>query len=59
LIKIQRLPNGQLVITIPKKLAELKNWDKGTILIFKDRDLNSLILEKMEESSNDKKVKKK
>ena len=57
MIKIQRLPNGQLVITIPKKLAELKNWDKGTILIFKDRDLNSLILEKME-ASNDKEKKK-
>lgn len=55
MIKIQKLPNGQLVITIPKKLAELKNWDKGTILIFKDRDLNSLILEKVEESNEKKK----
>jgi len=54
LIKIQRLPNGQLVITIPKKLAELKNWDKGTILIFKDRDLNSLIIEKVEELNEKK-----
>jgi len=48
------LPNGQLVITIPKKLAELKNWDKGTILIFKDRDLNSLIIEKVEELNEKK-----
>ena len=57
MIKIQRLPNGQLVITIPKKLAELKNWDKGTVLIFKDRDLNSLILEKKEASDDSKKRK--
>ena len=58
MIKVQRLPNGQLVITIPKKLAELKNWDKGTILIFKDRDLNSLILEKKEDSDDSKKKKR-
>ncbi|HLC73854.1 MAG TPA: hypothetical protein VJH20_04440 [Candidatus Nanoarchaeia archaeon] len=55
MIKIQRLPNGQLVITIPKRLAELKNWDKGTVLVFKDRDLNSLIIEKVGESNEKKK----
>jgi len=54
LIKVQKLPNGQLIITIPKKLAELKNWDKGTILVFKDRDLNSLIIEKKEEVDDSK-----
>jgi len=54
LIKVQKLPNGQLIITIPKKLAELKNWDKGTILAFKDRDLNSLIIEKKEEVDDSK-----
>ncbi len=54
MIKVQKLPNGQLVITIPKRLAELKNWDKGTILVFKDRDLNSLILEKKEEVDDSK-----
>ena len=54
MIKVQKLPNGQLIITIPKKLAELKNWDKGTILVFKDRDLNSLIIEKKEEVDDSK-----
>ena len=54
MIKVQKLPNGQLIITIPKKLAELKNWDKGTILAFKDRDLNSLIIEKKEEVDDSK-----
>ena len=52
MIKIQRLPNGQLVITIPKKLAELKGWDKGTVLSFMDNDKNSLILVKKEEKKN-------
>lgn len=45
-VKIQRLPNGQLVITIPKKLAELKGWGKGTIVLFKDHSLDSFIIEK-------------
>ena len=54
MIKVQKLPNGQSIITIPKKLAELKNWDKGTILVFKDRDLNSLIIEKKEEVDDSK-----
>lgn len=44
MVKIQRLPNGQLVITIPKRLAELKGWDKGTRLLFKDHSPESFIL---------------
>lgn len=46
MVKIQRLPNGQLVITIPKKLAELLDWDKGDDIIFKINTKESFILEK-------------
>jgi len=34
MVKIQKLPSGQLVITIPKLLAEYEGLDKGTELIF-------------------------
>lgn len=33
--KIQKLPSGQLVITIPKKIAEYEGLEKGIILEFK------------------------
>ena len=29
MVKIQRLPNGQLVLTLPKRLAGFKGWEKG------------------------------
>jgi hypothetical protein len=45
MVKLQKLPNGQLVLTLPKQLAQLKGWDKGTKLIFKDHSQNSFILE--------------
>ena len=35
MVKIQKLPSGQLVITIPKRLAEYENLEKGTELEFK------------------------
>lgn len=44
MVKIQKLPNGQLVITVPKRLAELKGWDKGTNLVFKENTKDSFIL---------------
>ena len=54
MVKIQKLPNGQLVITVPKRLAELKGWDKGTDLVFRDHSKDSFIImvkkEKKEES---------
>ncbi|MFH1849446.1 MAG: hypothetical protein ABH879_04640 [archaeon] len=45
MVKIQKLPNGQLVITVPKQLAILKGWDKGTIVVFKDHSKKSFIIE--------------
>lgn len=35
MVKIQRLPSGQLVITIPKVLAEYEGLDKGVEVEFK------------------------
>ena len=35
MVKIQKLQSGQLVITIPKRLAEYEGLDKGSELEFK------------------------
>jgi antitoxin component of MazEF toxin-antitoxin module len=35
MVKIQKLPSGQLVITIPKILAEYEKLKKGMDLLFK------------------------
>ena len=48
MVKVQQLPNGQLILTVPKKLAEFKNWKKGTIVTFKDHAPNSFIIEASE-----------
>ena len=46
MVKIQQLPNGQYVITLPKQLAILKGWEKGTEIVFKDHTKNSFVIEK-------------
>lgn len=38
MVKIQQLPSGQLVITIPKKIAEYEGIRKGMELEFKKHD---------------------
>ncbi len=35
MVKIQKLPSGQLVITLPKMLAEYEGLEKGMELDFK------------------------
>jgi len=35
MVKIQKLPSGQLIITIPKVLAEYEGLDKGSEVEFK------------------------
>lgn len=50
MVKIQKLPNGQLVLTIPKRLAELISWDKGTEIIFKQHEKDSFIIQKKKPS---------
>ena len=44
MVKIQRLPSGQLVITIPKKLAEYENLKKGMQLKFKKHEEGFLLV---------------
>ena len=34
MVKIQKLPSGQIVVTIPKVLAEYEGLDKGTEVEF-------------------------
>ena len=55
MVKIQRLPNGQLVVTIPKRLAELKNWGKGTEITFRDHSQDSFIIIASKEAESEKK----
>ena len=38
MVKIQKLPSGQLVITVPKLLAEYEGLKKGMELEFKKHD---------------------
>jgi hypothetical protein len=49
MVKIQQLPNGQLILTVPKKLAEFKGWKKGTIVKYLDHSQRSFIIEAQEE----------
>ncbi|MBS3158786.1 hypothetical protein J4206_05870 [Candidatus Woesearchaeota archaeon] len=55
MVKLQKLPNGQLVLTIPKQLAALKGWDKGITITFKEHDKNSFVIEANTPSQNSKK----
>ena len=34
MVKIQKLPNGQLILTIPKRIAEYENLEKGMEMVF-------------------------
>tara|TARA_Y100000310_G_scaffold242976_1_gene247315 strand:- start:22058 stop:22201 length:144 start_codon:yes stop_codon:yes gene_type:complete len=35
MVKVQKLPSGQLVVTIPKVLADYEGLDKGAEIEFK------------------------
>lgn len=48
MVKIQELPSGQLVITIPKRLAEYESLEKGMELHFK-KHKEGFILELIKE----------
>jgi len=54
MVKIQKLPNGQLVITIPKQIALLKQLDKGSIISFEDLDRNAIIIKIVREKNGKK-----
>ena len=45
MVKVQKTSNEQLILTIPKKIAEFKGIDKGTEVMFREHTKNSLIIE--------------
>ena len=45
MVTVQQTPNDQLIITIPKKIAEFKDITKGTKILFREHTKNSLLLE--------------
>ncbi len=52
MVTVQKTPNNQLILTIPKKLAEFKNIDKGTEIIFREHTKNTLIIEIVTKKKN-------
>ena len=51
MVKIQRLPSGQLVVTIPKLLAEYEGLEKGMELDFKKHKKGFLLELKKDEKN--------
>jgi hypothetical protein len=51
MVKIQKLPSGQLVITIPKILAEYEGLEKGMEMDFKKHKEGFLVKKKDEKNS--------
>ena len=48
MVKIQKLPSGQLVITIPKVLADYEGLEKGAEVEFKKHEEGFLLKIKKE-----------
>jgi hypothetical protein len=44
---VQELKSGQLVITIPRAIAGLKGWKRGTVLEFVEDRYGSLNLQEV------------
>jgi bifunctional DNA-binding transcriptional regulator/antitoxin component of YhaV-PrlF toxin-antitoxin module len=47
-VTVQSTKLGQLVITIPRALAEMKGWKKGTKLAFKEDRFGALTITEVE-----------
>lgn len=54
MVKVQKTSNNQLILTIPKKLADFKGIDKGSEIIFKEHTKNSFIIEIKKSNSKKK-----
>ena len=54
MVKIQQLPSGQLVITIPKKIAEYEGIEKGMELEFRKHE-HGFILELVKTKKGERK----
>jgi hypothetical protein len=48
-VKIQELKSKQLVITVPRAIADLKGWKKGTKLVFKEDRYGAVTLMEVKE----------
>lgn len=57
MVKVQRTPNNQLILTIPKKIAEFKGISKGTQIMFREHTKNALIIEVVKDEKRNKKDK--
>ena len=53
MVTIQKTSHNQLIITIPKIIAEFKQLDKGTKVIFKEHTKNTLLLEIVRDSDKE------
>jgi hypothetical protein len=47
-VTIQELKSGQLVITVPRAIANMKGWKKGTKLVFKEDRFGALTLSEVQ-----------
>lgn len=56
MVKIQKLPSGQLVITLPKLLAEYEGLKKGMELDFKKHKDGFILEIKRDDSAVDAKI---
>jgi bifunctional DNA-binding transcriptional regulator/antitoxin component of YhaV-PrlF toxin-antitoxin module len=45
---IQQTNSGQMIITIPKPIAKLKGWKKGTVLEFIEDRMGFVLLKESE-----------
>lgn len=46
-VVVQELKSGQLVITLPRPIAGMKGWKKGTVLEFTEDRYGSLTLQEV------------
>lgn len=48
-VTVQELKHGQLVITLPRAIAGLKGWGKGTTLEYIENESGELVIKKVKE----------
>jgi bifunctional DNA-binding transcriptional regulator/antitoxin component of YhaV-PrlF toxin-antitoxin module len=46
---IQQTNSGQMIITIPKPIAKLKGWKKGTVLEFTEDRMGYVMLKESQQ----------
>jgi bifunctional DNA-binding transcriptional regulator/antitoxin component of YhaV-PrlF toxin-antitoxin module len=46
-MRVQKTPNGQFIVTVPKAVAEALGYRKGTVLEFKFNDMKELVVKRV------------